>query len=76
MVPSPRRLPHSICIVRHGPAPHDPAQGRIMREAVGIVHVFVPGQPPEHGLAKLSDQRVTAVLARSGISEPLSSQFR
>ena len=60
--------------LRHGPATHDPAQGRIMRQPVGIVHVLVSGQPPEHGLAKLSDQRVAAVLAGPGVGENLSGQ--
>src|SRR4051794_26597088 len=62
--------------LRYGPATHDPAQGRIMRQPVGVVHVFVSGQPPEHGLAKLRDQRVAAVLARPGVGESLSGQFR
>jgi hypothetical protein len=35
-------------ILRPGPATHDPAHGRIMPHPVGIVHVLVSGQPPEH----------------------------
>jgi hypothetical protein len=60
--------------LRHGPATHDPAQGRITRQPFGVVHVFVPGQSPEHGLAQLRDQRVTAILARPGIRKDFSGQ--
>ena len=56
----------------HRPATDHPAHGGIVRQPVGIVHVFVAGQPPQHGLAQLSDQRVAAVLARSGAGETLS----
>src|SRR5215208_3299850 len=45
-----------------------------MRQAVGIVHVLVAGEPPKDGLAKLRDQRVAAVLARPGIRKDLSGQ--
>ena len=62
------------CSLRHGPATHDPAHGRIMRQPVGIVHVLVSGEPPEDGLAKLSDQRVAAILAGPGVGEDLSGQ--
>ena len=47
-----------------------------MRQPIGVVHVLVPGQPPEHGLAKLSDQGVAAVLAGPGVGENLSGQVR
>src|SRR5215211_6168449 len=60
--------------LRHGPATHDPAQGRIVRQPVGIIHVFVPSQSPEHGLAKLRDQSVAAILARPGIRKDFSGQ--
>jgi hypothetical protein len=56
--------------LRHGPATDDPAQGRIVRQAVGIIDVFVPGEPPEHGLAKLRDQRVAAIL--TGPKQPFA----
>ena len=46
-----------------------------MRQPVGVVHVFVSGQPSEHGLAELRDQRVAAVLARPGVGQSLSGQF-
>ena len=32
----------------HGPASHHPAQGRIVRQPVGIVHILVARQAPEH----------------------------
>src|SRR4051812_27801129 len=47
-----------------------------MRQAVGIVDVLVASEPPEHGLAELRDQSVTAVLARPGVSENLSGHVR
>jgi hypothetical protein len=45
-----------------------------VRQPLGVVHVFVACQAPEHGLAKLSDQRVAAVLARPGIRKDFSGQ--
>jgi len=51
-----------------------PAQGRIVRQAVGIIDVFVPGEPPEHGLAKLRDQRVAAILTGPSVGEDFSGQ--
>src|SRR5215213_8195001 len=47
-----------------------------MRQTICVVHVFVPGQSPEQGLAKLPDQRVAAVLARPGVGESRSRQLR
>ena len=58
----------------HCLATHHPAHRRIMRQPFGIVHVFVPSQSPEHGLAKLRDQRVAAILARPGIRKDFSGQ--
>ena len=74
MVPSPRRPPHSICTLRHRATAHDPAHGRITAKPVGIVHVLVPGQSPEHGRPALGRQAVAAVLAGPGIGETLSGQ--
>ena len=45
-----------------------------MRQPIGVVDVFVPSQSPEHGLAKLRDQGVAAVLARPGIRKDFSGQ--
>ena len=47
-----------------------------MRQPIRVVHVLVAGEPPKHGLTKLSDQRVAAILARSGIGKSLSGQVR
>jgi hypothetical protein len=41
-------------------------------QPVGIVHVFVACQAPEHGLANLGDQRVAGILAGPGVGENLS----
>ena len=62
--------------MRHRTTPDDPAHGRISAKPVGIVHVLVPGEPPEDRLAKLSDQRVAAILAGPGVGENLSSEVR
>jgi hypothetical protein len=59
--------------LRHRATADDPAHGWISAKPVGIVHVLVPGEPPKHGLAKLSDQRVAAILAGPGVGENLSS---
>ena len=61
--------------LRRGPATHDPPQGRIMRQPICVVDVLVPGQSPEHGLAKLCDQGMAAVLAGPGIGETLSGKL-
>ena len=45
-----------------------------MRQPICVVDVFVPGQSPEHGLAKLRDQGVAAVLARPGLCKDFSGQ--
>ena len=51
----------------HGPATHHPAHRRIMRQPVGIVHVLVPRQAPEHRLAELSNQGMASVRAGAGV---------
>ena len=33
-----------------------------MAQALGIVHVLVSGEPPEHGLPQQTDQHMTTVL--------------
>jgi hypothetical protein len=47
-----------------------------VRQAVSIVHVFVPGQSPEHRLAKLGGQGAAAILAGPGIGETLPGKLR
>ena len=44
-----------------------------MRQPVGIVHVLVPRQAPEHGLAELSNQGMASVRAGAGVRQHLSS---
>jgi hypothetical protein len=70
----PTHLARGGCLVRHSPATYDPAQGGIMRQPLGIVHVLVPGQPPEDRLANLGSQRVTAILTSPSVGESLSGQ--
>ena len=40
-----------------------------MAQAFGIVHVFVSGKPPEHGLPQQPDERMTAVLAGTRVGQ-------
>jgi len=51
-----------------------PAHRGIAPEAVGIVHVLVAGQPPEHRLAQQADQQVSAILAGARIGERIGSR--
>jgi hypothetical protein len=43
-----------------------------MAQAFGIVHVFVSGKPPEHGLPQQPDQSMAAVLAGACVGERLA----
>ena len=43
-----------------------------MAQAFGIVHVFVSGKPPEHGLPQQPDQCMAAVLAGACVGELLA----
>src|SRR4030095_4747324 len=63
-------------LLRHRTAADDPAHRRIAPEAVGIVHVVVAGEAPEHGLAKLGDQAVAPVPPGAGVGEHLSRHRR
>jgi hypothetical protein len=49
------------------PTTDDPAHGRIVGQAFGIVHVLVAGQSTEHGLAELAQQGMSPVRARAGV---------
>src|SRR4051794_14301354 len=54
---------------------HHPAHRRVATQPRGIVHVFVPGQPPEHRLAQQTRQPMPTVLAGACIrrvSAPVS----
>ena len=43
-----------------------------MAQALGIVHVFVSGEPPKHGLPQQTDQHMTAVLAGARVGEQVA----
>ena len=43
-----------------------------MAQPFGVVDVLVSGEPPEHRLPQHADQRMSAVLAGAGVSEPLA----
>ena len=60
--------------MRHRATTDDPAQGRIVRQPIGVVHVLVASEPAKDGLAKLCDQRVAAVLTRPGLCKDVSGQ--
>jgi hypothetical protein len=62
------------CILRHGLTANDPAHGRIAAKPISIVHVLISSESPEHRLAKLGHQGVTAILTGSWIGENLSGQ--
>ena len=40
-----------------------------MAQAFSVIHIFVPGETPKHGLSKQPDQRMAAVLAGAHIGE-------
>jgi hypothetical protein len=63
-------------LLRHRAAAHDPSHRRIAPEAVGIVHVLVAGEAPEHRLTQLSDQAVAPVPPGAGVGEHLGCQRR
>jgi hypothetical protein len=46
-----------------------------MRQPLGIVHVLIPGEPPEDRLANLGSQRVTAILTSPSVGESLSGKL-
>jgi len=52
-----------------------PAHRRVAAQPVGVVHVFVTSQPPEHRLAQQPRQPVATILAGAGVryrSSPVS----
>jgi hypothetical protein len=50
-------------------AADDPPHDWVEPEPVGIVHVVVPAQASENGLAELPDKTVAIVLPTTGIRE-------
>lgn len=67
----PSHLAGGCGFLDHRSSPNDPAHRRIMAEAVGVVHVLVPGKPTEHRLTELGDQGVATVLAGPAVGENL-----
>jgi hypothetical protein len=57
------------------PATDHPAHGWIVGQPVSVVHILIPGQSPEHGLAELSSQGMAAVRAGPGVGENKPSEF-
>ena len=53
-------------------AADDPAHGRIMPQALSVVHVLISSKAAEHRLPQQTDQRMAAVLARAPIGEHLA----
>ena len=53
-------------------ATNNPAHRRIMAQALGVVHVFVSGEPTEYRLPQHPDQVMAAVLAGARVREQLT----
>jgi hypothetical protein len=47
----------------------DPSHRRIMAKTLGVIHILIPGEPPEHGLSQHSHQRMPAIPARARAGE-------
>ena len=52
------------------PATDDPAHRRIAAQPVGVIDVFISGEPTEHRLAQHADKIVTTVVAPAAINKP------
>jgi hypothetical protein len=61
--------------VGHGASANDPAHRRIAAEPVGVVDVFISGQPTKHRLAKLRDQGMTTVAPGATIRKHMPGEF-
>jgi hypothetical protein len=53
-------------------AADNPAHRRIMAQALGVVHVIISGETPEHGLPKQPDQSMAAVPVGARIGEQIA----
>jgi hypothetical protein len=51
------------------------AHRRIMRQAIGVVHVLIAGEAAEHGLAKQRSQQVAGVLATAAFRQHRSRKI-
>jgi hypothetical protein len=60
------RRGHTIEPLTADDGPH----GGVAGELLGVVHVFIAGEPPEHRLAKQPTQLMARVLAAATIQEP------
>jgi hypothetical protein len=63
------------CLLRCSTTANDPAHRRIATEPVGVVHVLVSGDTPEHRLSQHSDQIMPTVPARASISQILPRDY-
>jgi len=50
-----------------------PTHRRVAAQPIGIVHVLVASQPPEHRLPQQADQEMLAVLASACIRQSLAA---
>ena len=56
------------------PVADHPAHRRIAAQPVGVVHVLVAGQPPEHRLAQQADQPMATVLAGARVGQRIGTR--
>ena len=56
------------------PVAHHPAHRRVAAQPLGVVHVLVAGQPPEHRLAQQAGQPVAAVLAGAHVRQRIGTR--
>lgn len=54
-----------------GFAADDPAHRGIVTQALGVVHILVPGEPSEHRLPQQPDESMAAIFAGAYIGEQL-----
>ncbi len=63
-------------LLRHGSASNNPPHGRIVSEAVGVVHILIAAEPPERGLTEQADHLVLSVPSGPRVHKPLSGRLR
>jgi hypothetical protein len=57
------------------PVANYPTHCRVTTQPLGVVHVFVPGQPPEHRLAQKARQPMPTVLAGACVGQRICSRI-
>jgi len=62
-------------LFRDSMAADDPPHDRVKAEPVGIVHVVVPAEASENGLAELPDKTVTTILPTTGVREHVTDNL-